>query len=66
VTSTATPAPAPLARPTRGASPRRLTPTATLATGTIAEISGSVISGRPAWYAVCVSRMFAMPATITA
>ena len=47
--STAMQAPTPLARPIRGVSPSRPAPMATLATGTTAEMSGSVISGRPAW-----------------
>jgi hypothetical protein len=49
VTATAAAAPTALARLTRGASPSKPTLTATLATGTTAEISGSVMSGRPAW-----------------
>jgi hypothetical protein len=49
VTSTAKPAATPPATPVLGASPSRPTPTATLATGVTAAMTGSVIMGRPVW-----------------
>jgi hypothetical protein len=41
-------------------------PIATLATGVTAEIIGSVIMGRPVWYAVCVSSTLPIPQTTSA
>jgi hypothetical protein len=41
-------------------------PTATLAAGVTAAMIGSVIIGRPVWYAVCVSSTLPIPQTTTA
>src|SRR5215469_4149493 len=49
VTSTARPAATPPATPVLGASPSSPMPTATLATGVTAAMTGSVTMGRPAW-----------------
>src|SRR5215472_4841176 len=48
-TSTARPAATPPATPVLGASPSSPMPTATLATGVTAAMTGSVTMGRPAW-----------------
>jgi hypothetical protein len=47
--STARPAATPPARPVPGASPSRPMPTAALASGVTAAMTGSVIMGWPAW-----------------
>jgi len=66
VTSTAKPAAAAPAAPVLGVSPSRPMPIATLATGVTAAMIGSVIMGRPVWYAVCVSSTLPVPHTTSA
>jgi hypothetical protein len=66
VTTTAIPALTAPAMPLPGVSPSIPRPMATLATGVTAEMTGSVISGRPVWYAVWVSSTVPAPAAISA
>lgn len=49
MTSTAKPAATAPSAPIRGVSPSSPTPIATLANGVTAEMTGSVIRGRPVW-----------------
>ena len=66
MTSTARAATALVRTPSWADSPSSRLPAARLATGVTTAMTGRVIIGRPAWYAVCVSSSEHGPPTIRA